>query len=256
MHVVFGHSAKGSLRAAVLAARRDEAVLEFPDDLSCGPIDSEAPSARAAWWAHFSDGGLEAEANLRQFWDRVASTDDHIVVWFSRHSAPELSFFLAWTDRVGERPYDVVDITGRRLFLNRLDGTTVLASLPSVSIMPAYALQSLFGTERPITAQVREQSRQHWRRLRSENAPFRVVTDTGLVSAHVSYFDRLLLAQATPEWQPIAQLVSSTLVLNSDQYQQVGNVMLHARLVSLVAKGKLLVDGDPRDYETRIRLPG
>src|SRR5262249_25092717 len=149
----------------------------------------------------------------------------HIVVWFSRHCAPEFAFFLAWTDRVGERPYDIVDVTGRQLPLKRLNGTTVVGSLPSVSIMPEYTLRSVLGTERPITAEERDNGRRDRRRLRNENAPFRVVTDAGLVSAPLDYFDPLILAQATPEWRPVAGLVSSTLMLNSEPYSQVGNIM-------------------------------
>jgi hypothetical protein len=257
LHVAFGHSAEGSLREAVREAGRDDDVLAFPDDLSCGPIDSNEPSSRAAWWAQFVSVASEGETILEEFWDRIVSSRDRLLAWFSRHSAPELSFFLAWTDRLGERPYDILDITGRQLPLKRSDGTLVLRSLPSVSIMSKDTLRSLLGTERPITAEEKDQSRRDWQRLRSENAPFRIVTEAGLVSAPVDCFDPLLLAQAKPEWQSVAEVIHYSIFADAfEHYDQVGNVMLRARLVALVGEGRLIADGDPADRSTRIRLPG
>jgi len=89
LHIAAGHSAVGSLREAIREADRDDEVLTFIDDLSCGPIDTDEASVRAAWWGQFHSRGLEAGEILGQFWDRVASADDHIVVWFSRHCACE-----------------------------------------------------------------------------------------------------------------------------------------------------------------------
>jgi hypothetical protein len=256
LHVAFGNSAEGSLREVVREAGRDDAVLAFPDDLSCGPIDSNEPSSRAAWWAQFVSVASDGETILKQFWDRIASSRDRLLAWFSRHSAPELSFFLAWADRLGERPYDILDITGRQLSLKRRDGTVVLRSLPSVSFMSGDTLQSLLGTERPITAEERDQCRRDWQRLRSENAPFRIVTQAGLVSAPVDYFDPLLLARAKPEWQSIAEIIHYSIFADAfEHYHQVRNVMLRARLAALVGEGRLIADGNPADRSTRIRLP-
>lgn len=256
LHIAPGDSAAGSLTRAIRDAGRDDEVLPFRDDLSCGPIDQDEPSARAAWWDQFYDAS-EAAAHLREFWERVATTDDRLVVWFGRHSARELAFFLAWVDRLGERPYQIIDMTGRRLPFRGRDGSTVLSQpVQSVSIVQSDALRSLLGQEHPITAQDRNESRQRWQCLRRENAPFRIVTETGLVSAPIDYFDPLLLAQATPEWQKVALIVGKTMGYNSEPYFQVYDLMLRARIVALVDEGRLLADGDPWEmHSCRIRLP-
>src|SRR5882672_7331415 len=103
LHIAPGHSAAGSLRQAMRDAGRDERVLLSPDDLSCGPIDPDDPSARAAWWATFYEAP-EFEAEFTAFWDSVATTPDRLVVWLGRHSAHELAFFLALADRLCDRP--------------------------------------------------------------------------------------------------------------------------------------------------------
>ncbi|MES1151302.1 MAG: DUF1835 domain-containing protein, partial [Dongia sp.] len=92
-----GDSAGGSLRTAIRNAGCDDEVLAFRDDLSCGPIDPDSPSVRAAWWAQFYDE-MDVYLAGNGFWERVAATEDRLVVWFSRHSASEFAFFLSWVD--------------------------------------------------------------------------------------------------------------------------------------------------------------
>jgi hypothetical protein len=255
LHIAPGDSAGGSLIRAIRDAGQDDEVLPFRDDLSCGPIDRDEPSARAAWWDQFYEAS-DVAATLGEFWERVATTEDRLVVWFGRHSARELAFFLAWVDRLGERPYQIIDVTGQRLPFRGRDGSTALSRpVQSVSIVQSDALRSLLGLDYPITAQDRDESRQRWQRLRSENAPFRIVTEAGLVSASIDYFDPLLLAQATPEWQKVARIVGNTMGYNSEPYFPVSDLMLQARMVALVDDGRLLADGDPWKMSCRIRLP-
>jgi hypothetical protein len=257
LHIAPGDSAGGSILGAVRSAGRNDEVLRFLDDLSCGPINSDEPSTRAGWWAQFGYYAAECEARLQGFWDRLASTEDRLVVWFSRHSAQELAFFLAWTVRIGDRLYDIIDVTGRQLPYRSRDASSSLSRpIRRVAIMQPETLQPLVGTEQPITAEERDKSRRDWRRLCIENAPFRIVTEAGLVSAPVDHFDRLLLAQATPDWQSAIRIVHYTIGHTSELYDQVGNVMLQARLIALVSEGKLVADGDPHERSTRIRLPG
>jgi hypothetical protein len=242
LHVAPGDSAGGSLGQAIRGAGRDEEVLRCPDDLSCGPIESDDQSARAAWWARLYDAP-ECEDYFETFWSRVTTTDERLVIWFGRHSAQELAFFLAMADRLGDRSYDIVDVTGARS--------------PAVSLVLTDRLRALLGTERPITAQEKDEARGHWRRLRVENAPFRVVTPTGLVSAPIDHFDPLLIERATPEWRKVARVVGDTMGLNLKPYWQVGDLMLRVRVVALVGEGKLLADGDPWDmHSCSVRLPG
>src|SRR6266851_3367483 len=126
LHIAPGDSAGGSLRRALRTARREEEVLANRDDLSCGPIDSDDHSVRINWWAQFYDKA-EIESDLTGFWERIATTEDRLVVWVARHSASELAFYLALSDRLGERPCDILDVTGRQWPIRRPDGSSVLS---------------------------------------------------------------------------------------------------------------------------------
>jgi hypothetical protein len=256
LHIAPGDSAGGSLRAAVRESELDADVLSWLDDLSCGPIASGDAAERAAWWAHYDDRPIEGTLNA--FWDAVAKAEHRLVVWFSSHRASQLSFLLAWADRLRDRPYEYIDVAGRQVATRYRDGSSRLSRpLQSVGLMNRDALRSLFGSEQPAAAGFCAEAGDVWRRLKAENAPFRVVTDTGLVSAPVDIFDPWLLERADGEWCSIAHIVSETMGYNSDPYIQVGDVMLHARIVALVEEGKLVADGDPRQGRScRVRLPG
>jgi hypothetical protein len=255
LHIAPGDSAGGSLRQAIREAGRNDEVQSWLDDLSCGPIASDEPSERAKWWARFH-GDRDIEAGLKAFWDRVSTTDERLVVWFGRHRASELAFFLAWADRLGDRPYEYIDVAGLR-FPRRDDSRTIGPPVQSVGIMNPAMLRSLLGSEQHATTQLREDSRRTWRRLKAENAPFRVVTTAGLVSAPIDHFDPLLLERATTEWRAVARVIGETMGYNCEPYIQVGDMMLLARVVGLVGDGKLLADGDPWDMRScRVRLPG
>lgn len=200
LHIAPGDSAGGSLRHALREAGRDDDVLGFRDDLSCGPIALGNAAERAEWWGHWYDDP-DIEAALSGFWDRVLSADAKLVVWFSRHCASEIAFLLAFADRLAERRFECIDVTGRQFLRTRQDGSTVLGRpIRSLGIMNSEVLTSLFDSERAASAEFKEGSRHIWQRLRVENAPFRIVTDAGLVSAPEDVFDRWLVERATSEW--------------------------------------------------------
>lgn len=197
------------MEEALRLAGRSEPVLRFRDDLSCGPIDPDEPAVREAWWSTVYDSP-EVEAELQQFWQHAMTTEDHLVFWFGRHSARELALFHSFADRMGERPYDIIDVTGLQWPRTWPPGATGLTEpAASVSIVPTDRL--LFGSERPIADLERDEAARHWRKLKRENAPFRVVTSEGLVSAPLDHFDPLLLQCASHAWQRTARVVGEAM---------------------------------------------
>lgn len=255
LHIAPGDSAAGSLRQALQIAGRDDELLAFRDDLSCGPIASDEVKARAEWWQQDLEWP-EIEGDLRSFWERVDATDKRIVVWFGGHSARELALRLAWASHMNDRPYHLIDVTGLRVPVRHRDGSSgITEPAKAVSIIPASGLVTLIGSERPRSTQVELKHRQDWARLREENAPFRIVTENGLVSAPIDHFDRLLLDYTSPEWRKMAFVVGSALGASVEPYFQVGDLTLQKRMVALIDAGTLVADGDPWDMPNcRVKL--
>jgi len=256
LHIAPGFSAGGSLEVALRDVGRSAELLKWPDDLSAGPIDPGNPEQRDEWWDY---GDWDLAGRLRAFWQRVETADERLVVWFGRHCAMELAFFLNWADRMGgRRPYDIVDVTVLEFPVMRpAAGAASTRPAKSVSILNTDNMRSLLGRERPVTFEESADAQECLRRLKSENAPFRIVTQDGLASAPVDHFDPLLLEQAATEWRKVAYVVGMTLGQNSGPYYQVGDTMLLNRLVALVEAGKLIADGDPWEMQVcRVRLAG
>jgi hypothetical protein len=243
LHVTPGDSAAGSLIKAIREDGRDDAVLTSGhDDLSCGPIDPDDPSVRARWWAMFYDyGDRKVDLAISRYWERVLNFDGRIVVWFGRHSAQEMAFFLHWADRFSERPYYVIDVTGMKFPVINTDGSQVLSEpAKAISLVRSGELRSLLDTERLITDEESEDAQRQWRQLRKENSHFRIVVDNGLASAPSDFFDNLIMDQVTPEWRKVAGVIGRTMGENDEPYRQVDALMLQARIAVLIAQGKLL----------------
>lgn len=255
LHVAPDESAGGNLREALRLAGHQQDVLSFPDDLSNGPIAWSTSRERAAWWSHLHDSRLEDD--LEAFWLALETARRRFVVWFGRHSASELAFFLALADRLGGRSYDIVDVTNQQWMSTRPDGASALTPpADAVGMVPTDQLVALLDTARPISPQEAADAGRLWQHLRSQNAPLRVVTPTGLASAPIDHFDSSILEQAAREWRSAAYVIGSTMAHNCDPYLQVGDIMLLARLVALIEERKLLADGDPWDMRAcRVRLP-
>ncbi|WP_142779155.1 DUF3658 domain-containing protein [Agrobacterium sp. T29] len=256
LHVVPSLSASGSLKKALSAHSAEDRILSFRDDLSCGPIASLASADRVSWWQEYFDWP-SATNEFDDFWEQVDAAEDKIVLWFGKYSAREFAFRLAWAAHMNGRPYHVIDVSSRRSLISGQDSAdTITRPAKAASVMLAESMMQLVGSEQSVSAEEDARNQNEWARLRKENAFFRIVTPTGLTSAAADHFDILLLQQADTTWRKAAYVVGNALGASSERYYQVGDLMLIARLQTLMDQGKLEVDGDPFDIQTCcVRLP-
>src|SRR5689334_14128764 len=111
IHVVFGASGAGSLRAALARLGLNQTVLGFPEDLSFGPIDPSAPVRRDEWMRDvFEEDGSYEEYRQRAevFWQQATDSAVFPVAWLSRRDAREYAAFLEFLWRIGDQPFRVV----------------------------------------------------------------------------------------------------------------------------------------------------
>jgi hypothetical protein len=93
---------------------------------------------------------------------------------------------------------------------------------------------------------------EQWRRLRSDDAPFRVVRNLELVSAPITVHDDVLLSFAGRDWCTSARLIGN--VMGSGA--MVGDAVLFGLLRRLVREGKLEARGDLSTMgSSKVRLP-
>jgi hypothetical protein len=140
--------------------------------------------------------------------------------------------------------------------VSRRDGTKSMCEpMPAVSVVRSKALQTLLGTKREPGGAELEGLRSRWRALVQENAPFRVTTGEGLISAPADYFDSALLELASSEWRKVNRLIDDAFC-HDKAYMQIGDLMLQARIVVLVEQGRLVAMGNLWEMRScEVRLP-
>jgi hypothetical protein len=260
LHVSFGMSAAGTMRMALKMDGRNDEVIGMPDSLSFGPIDYADSKTRGKWvkdvvgceW----DDVIEA---TERFWNRVLIAEKPRVLWFSRCSAMEYTGFLESIWRLGDAPYTVNDITDLPIVYrnNRREKLPPHAGACVSLITHEVMLDNeLFDKATPITAEQRRSFRMTWGKLRTENAPFRVVDANGIISATLNCFDELIRSCVSQDWRKSARVIGEALSKDWESgYHQVGDLVLFARLRKLVELGIVESRGDLSDMrQSEVRL--
>lgn len=132
----------------------------------------------------------------------------------SSHSAVELCGFHELLWRLPESSIHVVDVANvdfRRDDASRYDARQAFALVRDERIVEL----SLINSARPVSEVERASHRRSWNRLRAENAPLRILTNSGLVSAPVEYFDDRIRAEITEDWKRCARVVGDVLATTS-----------------------------------------
>jgi Protein of unknown function/Domain of unknown function (DUF1835) len=261
VHLVFTPSAAGELRKALAEAGRTDRVICPFDDLSFGPINPPDPQMRRKWVADVLgySGWEEVIGDTEPFWRESLSAREPKVAWVSRRTAQEYTGFLEWLWRLGDTPFEVVDLTDVKIAGRDRNGNATQPALAaSIALLHSYQIldNGLLDRAETLPTAAREQCLELWRRLRVENAPLRVINEAGLASAPISYFDSLLLSYATRDWKKAAMVVGKTLgTFWDDALFQTGDIVLASRVAALVADGVLEARGDPFDLRhSEVRL--
>ena len=104
----------------------------------------------------------------------------------------------------------------------------------------------------PLSASERQHYRRSWRRLRRENAPFRVLEGDAVMSASIEIYDDMLLSCVTADWCRAAFVIGEAMARSLGQ---VGDLVLFGRLRKLIDTGKLDARGDLRTIRgSEVRL--
>jgi len=256
LHVMFGGSAAGSLRQALSKAGRDEQVVHQNDSFSFGPINPADAQARARWVADKFDidGWDEVSAGFDHFVESSLASGILPVAWFSSHDTQSFTGFLEWLWRLWDAPCEIVDVA--QLQLGRPKNRPCFAVSPSLITPDEFIENRLFDSSRPLMGEERAAFRFLWGRLKTENAPLRVIAEKQLVSAPLDYFDPLILSHAETDWRKMARVVGGVLGDWTEEYYQQGDIFLAARIRRLAEAGKLEWRGDL--YEMRnceVKLP-
>lgn len=260
LHIVFNSSAAAGLRDALRQAGRDERVVSLSDCLSFGPINPPDPELRRKWVEKELGytGWEDVVGQATSFWPEALSISNRRIAWLSRRSTQEYAGFLEWLWRLGEEPIEVIDLTDVMVVGNKNEPSKPHLAI-SLGILPPNQIleNNLLNRTEKLTRVLRARYRELWGRLRTENAPLRILSEGELASAPISFFDPLLLSCATPEWQKATRVIGEALAdFWETSVLQTGDIVLCARARALTGAGRLESRGDLTDIQnSQLRLP-
>jgi Protein of unknown function len=101
---------------------------------------------------------------------------------------------------------------------------------------------ALWDLAKPLTRERRQHYREVWEKLRTENAPFRVLEDEQLVSAPISHYDGIILGHTGDDLRKVAWVIRGP--KEPAPAYEACEYIYHGRLHYLVATGVLEAYGD------------
>ncbi|MEU7146122.1 DUF3658 domain-containing protein [Nocardia sp. NPDC046473] len=238
VHIAPNATSAAAIRAALNVLGDQVAdVVTYHDDLSCGPIGR---GDRRAWWMATFTGDMGRDCLC--LWNSLDADlsplaaddpDAQLIAWVGRRSAQEYANYLFLTDRFRTRPLYTIEVTGPA---DGTDGGGVVSALAPGEIGAYLKSERLLGdNEHHAMAE-------HWTMLCAEEAPFRVVSESALVSAPIDQFDNSLLAHIDSKPKPMTQAISEAM---AEHRFQVADYVLQQRLITLIDTGAIGADGDP-----------
>ena len=246
-HITFGIGGDEALRAALKKAARHERVVPLWDDFSLGPIDPPEPADRWGWAKR--ELGLfpysrKLFAKKYNAWDLALSPGIRKIAWIARRWSHEYCGFLEWLWRLGDQACDVVDLHDVVVDRHHRDGTSERYSPTCLgSIFPEEIQDNaLWDLAQPLSPERRRYYHEVWRRLRAENAPFRVWKNGELVSAPINHYDDIILGHAGPRLLKVAWVIRRP--KDADPAYEACEYVFHGRLHKLVEAGLLEAYGD------------
>jgi len=262
LHVVFNDSAGGVLKQALrMSGRSEDKIVSCPDCLSFGPINPPDIQARVNWVKkELYDNGEYEEIiqEAESFWQTAAPREETKVLWFSRYNTGEYAGFLEFLWQLKDTPCLIADVTDAPVMTS---GSTdrpprEVRALTLGFLNPEMVVKNnILNLSRAITAEERERYHRAWKRLRDENAPFRIARTDGLHSAPITCFDKLVLSCVRNKWLKSARVIGDALV-KDEEFMQAGDLVLFARLRKLVEQGIVESQGDMSQMRfSEVRLP-
>ena len=267
LHIVFSTSAAVDLRRALISAGRAAEVIAAVDDLSFGPIDPLGDCLRARWVEEvLGYSGWDAVVQRQErFWSGALSDRPERIVWVSRRSTLEFCGFLEWLSRNEGRPFKVIDLTDVTFPSNGDSGSLVLAPVTSLIHDYQFSGARLWDLAAPAPLEAQAAWLALWDRLRSDNAPFRILSSAGLASAPLDVFDEQIVRFIDDDWGKAGHAVGHFLYASAYEsfcsagVHQTGDMVAIARIATLIQAGKIEGRGNPYELKTcevRKRVPG
>ncbi len=196
--------------------------------------------------------------SAERFWSSVTTWPGTLVVWMSSRCGLEMCGLHALVSRLLSASIQVIDVAD--VGFRKSDGGPATLFGTSFSIVSDDRIieHSLIDLARPLDDVSRASIRARWKRLGEESAALRILTEHGLESKPISFFDDRIRARVTHDWQSSARVVGDTMTsVWSGRLQEFhSDSFIYCRLLHLIDNDEFEAQNKEDDWsmhQTKVR---
>lgn len=253
IHIAFGDSAAGCLRAALNLGLSGQSVVVSRDDFTQGPIsqclEDRELNQRIEYWSTletfhaFPDVESHYNSTLRSI--QSIEEKSKLVLWIgnSAHDKIAAAWILSYL-RLKDLEWYLVDLETIEKLLE--------IELVNLAILSPQQVVDLFSHLSPLSIQQELEYLQLWERVANENMPYRILENDRIISVDENYFDTFILSHLTKKEQYLGKLIGTIM---GDSEHRLSDVTIESRLLALQKQKKIKIQSNlANTYLSRVRL--
>lgn len=265
MHIAFGDSAAGNVKAALkIYAQQNpatsEAVQEFADHavvLSCadqfsiGPIyEMDMPIGffnRINWIGEFLEETLEPGMTFDDVDDHLERISDFYkkLAWIENDHKVVLWYGNNVIEQIGARLVSALlpdcELYGVELASDMAEAFSPEQAINCIAECPTATLMTLLNTIKPLDASIRSVWKEEWKKLVHSQGQLRVWREGAIESVSEDYFDETLMQMCTEQYGAAYEIIGKVM---STELCEVCEGFLSLRLKKILEQGQLIARGD------------
>ena len=240
IHIAYGDSAAGCLRAAIKLGLPGDTVIVSRDDFTQGPISDcildGGLHQRVVYWSNLKT----LRSALQGVRDQYDSTlkginsinqNDKVILWIgdSAHDKIVTAWLISYLENK--------DLNWYYIDLSVLENNTQ-SSIVNVAMLSPEQLLVLYDNLKEMTVKDKEEYLNLWSRLSSENKAYRILGDNKVLSVDENYYDKFILSHLTKKEQLLGKVIGA--IMKNGEHR-LSDVTIESRLVTLQNQKKIKI---------------
>ncbi len=238
-----------SIESVKYAIKKDviegEKVIGLIDDLSNGPIDDITDMNRRIDWFRriYMEEGNEISEIIKGYYkkftkDIIKLKDEDIYLWYG-NSAKEICGMLHILSMLEEKIQNVYTINVSEITYNTGKRSEYTPRVVG-EVMPE-KLVEFIGTRKSMDFERYSSLMALWDKMKRENSNLRIYEDNKVKSAHVDYFDNMILRYTYKKFMHSARTIGEV-IGRTESY--ISDTFIFWRVTELIRNGRISYRGN------------
>lgn len=239
IHIGYGDSAAGCLRAAIKIGLPGDQVVVSRDDFTQGPIseciEDGGLKQRVDFWSNIET----LHPSLKDVHDQYSSTlkniqnierKTKIVLWIGDSAHDQIA--TAWI---------ITYLQNKDLDWHQVDLKIVESKVVNLAMLSPEQVVELYSNLTTLSSGQEQDYINLWKRVSDENTAFRMQNEDEIISVDQNFYDAYILSHLTKKDQFLGKLLGS-IMGNSDH--RLTDVTIESRLVALQSQKKIKIQSN------------